>query len=305
MPPCAFCSTKNGFLHNRKYLTWRFICYPFNPMVALSTERQATVLRALVEGCSIRSTERMTGVNRLTIDRLVQRVGRACGRLLDEEMRHLGCGRLEMDEIWAFVGKKKANLKRTDDPSKVGDFWTWVAIDPDSKLVPVHVVGKRDAVTARAFGEALRGRFDVRLQVSTDKLAAYREAIDLAWGDNVDYGRIVKLFASEPIEETRRYSPPKVVGVERDVVIGDPIVTEISTSRVERNNLTMRMGLRRMTRLTNGFSKKVENLRAAVALHFAYYNFVRVHSSIRTTPALAAGVAGRAWTLRDLAELPY
>jgi IS1 family transposase len=257
-----------------------------------------------VEGCSVRSTERMTGVNRLTIDRLVQRVGRACARVLDEEMRHLQCGRLEMDEIWCFVGKKKANLKRTDDVRRLGDFWTWVAIDPDSKLVPVHVIGKRDGETARAFGSALKGRFDVRLQVSTDKLNAYREAIALAWGQNVDYGRIVKLFEAGPLD-TGRYSPPRVVGVERDVVIGDPIVTEISTSRVERQNLTMRMGLRRMTRLTNGFSKKVENLKAAVALHFAYYNFVRVHSSIRTTPAIAAGVAGRAWTLRDLAELPY
>jgi IS1 family transposase len=273
-------------------------------MAALTTERQTAVIGALVEGSSIRSTERMTGVHRDTIMRLVGRVGRACLRMMDEEIRHVRPGRLELDEVWSFVGCKKANLKRTDDPDERGDFWTWVAFDPDTKLVPAHVIGKRDTETAREFGDVLRKRIEGRVQISTDKLAAYRETVYTAWGRDVDWGRIVKRYAGEPLE-TGRYSPPKVVGMERSVMWGDPAVTAISTSGVERNHLTMRMGIRRMTRLTNGFSKKVEGLRAAVALHFAYYNFVRVHSTIKTTPALASGVAGRRWTLTDLVELPY
>jgi IS1 family transposase len=274
-------------------------------MAALTTERQTAVIGALVEGSSIRSTERMTGIHRDTIMRLVARVGRACGRMMDEEIRHVRPGRLELDEVWSFVGCKKANLKRTDDASQRGDFWTWVAFDPDTKLVPAHVVGKRDNETARELGNVLRRRVEGRIQISTDKLAAYRETLYTAFGGDVDWGCIVKRFASEPIEETRRYSPPKVVAVERETVMGDPVVTAISTSGVERNHLTMRMGIRRMTRLTNGFSKKADNLRAAIALHFAYYNFVRVHSSIRTTPAMASGVASRKWAIADLATLPY
>jgi IS1 family transposase len=202
------------------------------------------------------------------------------------------------------VGKRKAQITRKDDPARVGDFWTWVALDPDSKLVPAHVVGKRDQETARTFGQELRKHVEGRIQISTDKLHAYREAVYTAWGRDVDWGRIVKHYAAEPLD-SGRYSPPKVVSVEREAMWGNPDLSSVSTSGVERNNLTMRMGLRRMTRLTNGFSKKVEGLRAAVALHFAYYNFCRVHSTIKTTPALAAGVVTRRWSLADLAELPF
>lgn len=273
-------------------------------MARLSTDKQAAVIGALVEGSSIRSTERMTGVHRDTITRLVQRVGRASQRLMDEEIRHVRCRELQLDEIWAFVGKKRAQVQRTDDQSQVGDFWTWVALDPESKLVPAHHVGKRLNRDADTFIRDLHSRIEGRVQISTDKLAAYKFAIAGAWGqENVDYGRIVKRFAVDDVG-ARRYSPPKVVGVSRDKVWGSPDPSRITTSHVERQNLTMRTNIRRLTRLTNGFSKKVENLRAAVALHFAYYNFVRVHSSIKTTPALAAGVADRRWTLADLVEFP-
>lgn len=273
-------------------------------MARLSTEKQTAVIGALVEGSSIRSTERMTGVHRDTIMRLVGRVGRACERLMDEEIRHVRCERLELDEIWCFCAKKKAHLKPSDDPRQVGDFWTWVALDPDSKLVPHHLVAKRDMWDAARFTRELAKRVEGRVQLSTDKLHAYRYAVHQAWGREVDYGRIVKRYASEPLD-TGRYSPPAVVGVEKDAIFGDPDLDRISTSGVERQHLTMRMGMRRFTRLTNGFSKKVENLRAAVALHFAHYNFVRVHRSLKTTPALAAGVADRRWNLAELVELPY
>jgi IS1 family transposase len=273
-------------------------------MAALSTERQATVIGALVEGSSIRATERMTGVHRDTILRLVARVGNACDRMMQEEIRHVRPERLEMDEIWCFVGKKKANLKRTDDPRQLGDFWTWVALDPDTKLVPHHHVGKRLAGDAVTFTRELSRRVEGRIQISTDKLAAYREAIFAGWGRNVDWGRIVKRYEGDQLD-TGRYSPPKVVEVKKDVVFGDPDFSKISTSHVERQNLTMRMSIRRMTRLTNGFSKKLDGLRASVALHFAHYNFVRVHQTLKTTPALASGVASRRWTLADLVELPY
>lgn len=270
-------------------------------MAKLTTGRKVQVIGALVEGSSIRSVERMTGVYRNTIGRLLLRVGKGCQRILDDEIRHVRCERLELDEVWAFVGKKKAQLQKTDDTSLVGDFWTWVAIDPDSKLVPHHLVSKRDMFAAQDFTQELAKKVEGRVQISTDKLAAYRHAIHAAWGQDVDYGRIVKRFAGGALD-SGRYSPPKVVAVEREVWSGAPDVEKISTSIVERSHLTMRMGIRRMTRLTNGFSKRVESLRAAVALHFAHYNLVRRHSTIKTTPAVAAGVADRAWKIPELVE---
>lgn len=270
-------------------------------MARLTTDRKAQILGALVEGSSIRSTERMTGVHRDTITKLVVSTGRACERLMQQEIRHVACQQLQMDEIWCFVGKKRNHLRHSDDISQVGDFWTWVGLDRDTKLVPHHHVGKRDEREAVEFVTELRKRVEGRVQISTDKLAAYRWAINLAWEGEVDYGRIVKRYQVEPSNEGR-YSPPQCVAIDKDAVIGDPDMDMVSTSHVERQNLTMRMGMRRFTRLTNGFSKKLENLKAAVALHFAHYNFVRVHSTIKTTPALAAGVANRRWTLGDLVQ---
>lgn len=281
-------------------------------MSRLSITAQSAVVSALVEGSSVRSTERMTGVHRDTILRLLVRVGRSCERLLDEEIRHVRCNQLELDEVWSFVGKKRNHVRQSDNPERVGDFWTWVAIDPDSKLVPSHHVGKRTMWDAQDFVRDLRSRVEGRVQLNTDKLLAYRSAIlgefsekdgEGRWA-RPDWGSIVKHYRVEPAS-FGRYSPPRCVGVSRTAESGDPDPERISTSHVERSHLTMRMSIRRLTRLTNGFSKKVENLRAAVALHFAHYNFVRVHQTLKTTPALAAGVAARRFTISDLVELPY
>ena len=271
-------------------------------MNKLKTEVQARVISALVEGTSIRSVERMTGVHRDTIMRLSVRVGQACAKLLDETMRDLPCERIEVDEIWCYVGKKERQVKETDDASQLGDFWTFVAIDPDTKLVPVHRVGKRDLPTAQAFMDDLGYRLHNRIQLSTDGLSTYVEAVERVFGSAVNYAQVVKAYEAEPAS-SGRYSPPKVVSQIKTVIVGHPNLDLASTSLIERQNLTMRMQMRRFTRLTNAFSKKVENLEAAVALHFAHYNLVRRHGSLRMTPAMVAGVAKDFWKIEDLVGL--
>ena len=271
-------------------------------MNKLKFDKQVTAISALVEGSSIRSVERMTGIHRDTIMRLMVRVGNACGELLDESMRDLDCRRLEVDEIWTFVGKKARSVSKTDNPGEVGDFWAWVAIDPETKLVPSHLVGKRTRDAAVAFMRDLAPRMRNRVQVSSDRLQAYVDAVEEGFGTAVDYGQIVKFYESERFGPGR-YSPPKVTGTEKRVVYGNPDARFISTSIVERNNLNMRTFMRRFTRLTNGFSKKRENLEAAVALHFAHYNLVRRHGTLRMTPAMAAGVMPDFWRVEDLVAL--
>lgn len=268
-------------------------------MNILSQERQAQIINCLVEGNSIRSTERMTNTHRDTIMRLMVAVGEGCANLMDERMRNLPCKRIQVDEIWAFVQKKQRHISAMDDISRVGDQYTWVALDPETKLVPSYRVGKRDLRNAVAFLNDLSGRLTNRIQLSSDALAAYVDATEQAFGLDVDYGQIVKTYEAEPVGPGR-YSPPHVVSATRIPIKGDPEQVHISTSLVERQNLTMRMSMRRFTRLTNAFSKKLENLKAAVALHFAHYNFVRIHSTIRCTPAMEAGVTDRLWTIRDL-----
>lgn len=270
-------------------------------MNKLSMSRRTQIISCLVEGNSIRSTERMTDTHRDTIMRLLVEVGEGCSRIMDETMRNLTCQRLQVDEIWAYVQKKQRYVTPWEDHSRVGDQWTFVALDADTKLVPVHRVGKRDLPTARAFMADLAGRLDNRVQLSSDALAAYVDATERAFGSNIDYGRIIKYYEAEPIG-AGRYSPPRVVAAEREAIAGNPDQAHISTSYVERQNLTMRMSMRRFTRLTNAFSKKVENLKAAVALHFAHYNFVRVHSSLRVTPAMAAGVSQNLWSMEELVD---
>jgi IS1 family transposase len=265
----------------------------------LSREKQVTVLSALVEGSSIRSTERMTGVHRDTICKLLVRVGNGCASLIDETMRDLPCTRLEVDELWAFVGKKQRHVSERDDASRVGDTWTFVAIDADTKLVPTFMTGKRDEETTRAFIDDLSKRLRNRVQITSDGLRTYVSAIATSFGQGVDYAQLVKSYEAEPIGPGR-YSPPKVTGTDKTPVFGAPIKELVSTSYVERQNLTVRMGVRRFTRLTNGFSKKLENHGAAVALHFAHYNFVRLHKSLRTTPAMAAGISSTLWNMDDL-----
>ena len=266
----------------------------------LPVEKQVAVVGALVEGASIRSVERMFGVHRDTIMRLGVRVGLACEDLLDRELRNLTCRHLQLDEIWAYVGKKQRHLGADDDPRLVGDFWTFVALDTETKLVASYRVGKRDVETTQEFVTDLAARLSGRVQLSSDMMGAYVDAIRKGFGPNVDYGRIVKHYQTEPAGPGR-YSPPEVSSTTTEGVFGYPV--DICTSHVERQNLTMRMSMRRFTRLTNGFSKKVENLKAAVALHFAHYNFVRIHRSLRVTPAMEAEVTSRPWTVADLVDL--
>jgi IS1 family transposase len=270
-------------------------------MNILKAEKQAMVIGGLVEGSSIRSIERQTGVHRDTIMRLMVKVGNACEHIMDTTMCNLPCKNIEVDEVWSFVGKKQRHVTINDNPNEVGDFYTFIALDSDTKLIPVYRVGKRDLPTAQAFISDLSSRMSNRIQISSDKLKAYVEAIEAAFGANVDYAQIVKSYEAEPIGPGR-YSPPRVISVLKEYIMGNPDYNKICTSFVERQNLTVRMQMRRFTRLTNAFSKKLENLKAAVALHFCHYNFIRIHRSLRMTPCMAAGVTKELWTIKDLIE---
>lgn len=264
-------------------------------------EKKAAIIKALVEGCSIRSIERMTGTHRDTIMRLMVKVGQACERLLDEMMTDLPCIEIEVDEIWGYVAKKQRHVTADDDPSVVGDTWTFVAIDPDTKIIPSFKTGKRDAATTREFIEDLASRLRNRVQINSDAFRLYAAAIDRAFGDAEDYAHVVKSYETEPAG-SGRYSPPKVIEVEKVAVRGNPDLDIASTSYVERQNLTIRMSNRRMTRLTNAFSKKLENHKAAMALHFAHYNLCRVHRTLRVTPAMEAGITDHVWTVEELLD---
>lgn len=267
----------------------------------LPIEKQITVISLLCEGSSIRSVERVTGIHRDTIMRLAVRIGEGCKRVMDQKLRGIASKRIEVDEIWGFIGMKQKTAARKEevDPTK-GDVWTWVALDAETKLVPAFAVGDRTQAMADQFIEDLAARLTHRVQISSDALNAYEGAIDRAFGTDVDYGNIVKTFSNADLEYQRRYSPPEVIRVEREVVSGNPDPKFISTSYVEKQNHTLRMHCRRLTRLTNAFSKKLENFKAAIALHYAYYNFVKIHKTLRCTPAMAAGVATSPWTVADL-----
>src|ERR1035437_4157913 len=267
----------------------------------LNTDKQIAIIAALSEGSSMRSIERMTGVHRDTIMRLGVKVGQGCTTLMDEKMRDLSCKRLEMDEIWGFIGKKEKHVQMEDGPD-VGSVWTFCAIDADTKLVPAFRVGKRDAATANAFVKDIASRMRTRVQISTDALKAYVNAIEGAFGADVDYGQIIKTYGLIEHSDNRRYSPPEFVSSEKSVIMGNPDESLISTSYIERLNGTTRGHMRRLTRLTLAFSKKRENFEAAVGLHFAYYNFVKRHGTLRCTPAMAAGVTGTFWSVGDLVE---
>lgn len=267
----------------------------------LPRSKQLAVLGALVEGVSVRGTERITGVNRETVLNLLVRVGEGCAALLDQRMYDLPCERLEVDELWAFVGKKQRHVKETDDESRVGDTWTYVAIDADTKLVPAFLTGKRNAQTTNTFISDLASRLRNRVQISSDGLRMYVNAIGQSFPAGVDYAQIVKEYEAEAAGPGR-YSPPKVTATEKTPIFGAPIEELVSTSYVERQNLTMRMQIRRFTRLTNAHSKKLENHGAAIALHFAHYNFARIHSTLRVTPAMAAGLSDTVWSMDELLD---
>lgn len=266
----------------------------------LNTDKQIAIIAALTEGSSIRSVERMTGVHRDTIMRLGVRVGQGCTALMDETMVNLPCTRLEMDEIWGFVGKKEKHVR--SDETGVGSVWTFCAIDADTKLVPAFRVGDRSIATANAFVVDVAARMANRVQISTDGLAAYANAIEKGFGGDADYGQIIKSYGPTTVGDHRRYSQPEFISAEKKVVAGTPDFDLISTSYVERLNATTRLHMRRLTRLTLAFSKKLENFEAAVGLHFAYYNFVKRHNTLRCTPAMAAGIAKTFWSVGELVE---
>jgi IS1 family transposase len=244
----------------------------------------------------------MTGIHRDTIMRLGVKIGEGCAVVMDATMRNLDCRVLQMDEIWGFVGKKQKHASALDRYKGLGDAWTFVAIDTASRMVPAYLVGQRDGYTANVFVEDLASRLNERPQLSTDGLSAYVDAVERGFGAEVDYGQVVKIYGAAEMSDQRRYSPAQLVSVKKNVIAGAPLEKLISTSYVERQNLTMRMHMRRLTRLTNGFSKKLENFKAAVSLHFGYYNFVRLHKSLRMTPAMAGGVTDHIWTVPELME---
>lgn len=269
-------------------------------MNTLSTEKKAAVISALLEGNSVRSTERITGVHRDTICRLLVDAGDRCNDLMDGSMRNLRCGFVQCDEIWTYVGKKQKQVRDADSP-EVGDQWVFVAMDAETKLIPVFTVGKRTEETTWYFITELAERLANRVQITTDGFVFYRRAIEDAFGSEVDFAQLVKLYGDYGQHDSAaRYSPPRIMEVISKVRSGDPDPDRICTSHVERQNLTMRMQMRRFTRLTNAFSKKLTNLKAACALHFAHYNFCRVHQSLRVTPAMAAGITDHVWSLENL-----
>lgn len=267
-----------------------------------SVEKQIQVLNALVEGNSIRSTERMTEIHRDTIMRLLVRVGNKCQKIMDDRLCGFHCRRIQVDEIWTFVKKKEKRLTNKERlQGEFGDQYVFVALDADTKLVPNFTVGKRDAETTLEFMIDLYRRLqgNGRIQLTSDGFKPYIEAVEEIFGGEIDFAQLIKVFGSVP-EQEKRYSPPKVTEVLSKVINGHPEKKHICTSYVERQNLTMRMQIRRFTRLTNGFSKKIENLRAALALHFAHYNFMRIHKTLRVTPAMEAGITDHVWEWEEI-----
>ena len=274
-------------------------------MNRLSAETRSAVVAALSEGNSLHATSRMTGVARNTVSKLLVDLGIVCSVYQDTVLRDLTCERIQVDEIWAFVYAKQKNVPadRRGDPG-CGDIWTWVALDADTKLVPTYRIGARDLREASRFMTDLASRLRNRVQITSDGFAPYTLAVPGAFGGEVDYAQLVKIYGNDPSRKPeRRYSPAVCLDAVPSRVCGDPDPEHISTSYVERLNLTMRMSMRRYTRLTNGFSKKVENLAAAVSLHFMHYNFCRVHKTLGTTPAVAAGAADHVWKVADIISL--
>jgi transposase-like protein/IS1 family transposase len=263
-------------------------------------DRAVLALQLLLEGNSIRSTERITKLDRNTIMSLLVLAGQRCQALMNSKMRGLSMKRIQIDEIWTYV-QKKARHVRKGDSAEIGDQWVFVAIDADTKLIPSFHIGKRHLFDTRTFLWDLYNRIEGRTQITTDGLRHYTEGVPEAFGLNVDFAQLVKLFGDYGQHDAdARYSPSPIVEVISKVRTGNPDPDHISTSFVERQNLTMRMAIRRFTRLTNAFSKKLTNLKAACALHFAYYNFCRVHSTLRVTPAMEAGLTDHIWTIAEL-----
>lgn len=290
---CTACKTRFSEPHT-KLTRDTFVSRP---------DAAAQAIQCLVEGCSIRSAERLIGLNRNTIMRLLIVAGERSAVLMDARMRNLRTRYLQLDEIWCYVGKKRRNVRSGDSP-EVGDQWIYVAIDAESKLVPSFRIGKRVRPDTWQFLWDLQQRLANAVQLTTDGLNHYTVAVPECFGPENSFAQLTKIFGDYGQFDTpeARYSPPRIAGVISKVRQGDPDPKQISTSFVERQNLTMRMAMRRFTRLTNAYSKKLSHLKAAVALHFAYYNFCRVHSSLRVTPAMEAGLTNHVWTIREMIE---
>jgi IS1 family transposase len=273
-------------------------------MNRLSMERRVQIISALVEGVSIRAISRMTGVEKRTIIRLLADVGTACFEYQNRVLRNLTCKRLQVDEIWSYVGCKQKNLTAKKAATGVfGDAWVWVAIDAQTKLVPCWLVGQRDTICATQFIADLEARLSHRVQLTSDGLKLYLNAVIDAFADEIDYAVLVKVYGEDP-QPQKRYSPAVCMATRIESILGDPDPKHISTSYIERQNLTMRMGMRRFTRLTNAFSKKIENHEASVALHFMHYNFARIHQTLRVTPAMEAGISNHVWSFEEIVTLP-
>jgi len=272
-------------------------------MNKLTNERRAQVIKQICEGSSIRSTVRLTGVAKNTIVKLLHEVGAACARYQDKALRNLPCKRIQCDEIWAFCYAKEKNVpKEKRGQFGFGDVWTWTALCADTKLIVSWTVGKRDAGTAFEFTHDLAGRLANRIQITTDGHRVYLDAIEAAFGSEVDYAMLVKLYGEDPKADTK-YSPSQCIGCRSVEIAGSPKPQHISTSYVERQNLTMRMSMRRFSRLTNAFSKKLENHVAALSVYFMFYNFCRVHQTLRVTPAMEAGIADHVWGVEEIVAL--
>ena len=274
-------------------------------MRKLDTKTRALIIRLLVEGNSIRAASRIADVSKNTVNKLLIDAGAACAKYHDEHVRNVKASVIQCDEIWSFTYAKQKNVAAAKAaPEHAGDTWTWTAIDSDSKLIVSYMVGGRDSEYAIAFMDDLRDRLANRVQLTTDGHKAYLEAVEGAFGGDVDYAQLIKLYGDMGGKTAaRKYSPAECTGIKKRTVEGNPDKGLISTSHVERQNLTMRMHMRRFTRLTNAFSKKVENHMHAVALHFMYYNFVKVHQTLKVTPAMEAGLTDRLWDIADLVAI--
>lgn len=275
-------------------------------MNKLTTEKRAQILSVLCEGMGINAACRITGASKNTVLKLLTDAGEACAKYQDEAMRNLTCKRVECDEVWSFVGMKQKNVpEELQGTFGLGDVYTWTAIDAETKLIPCWHVGTRDAESANDFISDLASRLTSRIQLTTDGHKAYLEAIEGAFGADVDFSQLIKIYGAsgQSTNDARRYSPSEFTGSEKRVITGAPDVNKISTSYVERQNLTMRMHMRRFTRLTNAFSKKLENHMHAISLYFMFYNFCKIHKSLRVTPAMAAGVSTTPWEISDIVAL--
>jgi IS1 family transposase len=272
-------------------------------MNRLADEKRAQVIAALVEGTSINATCRMTGVAKHTVLKLLKDMGCAAAAYHNEYVRNLRVRRIQADEVWSFVYGKDKNLALEQIQAGAGSVWTWTALDADTKLIVSYTLGDRSAATAHAFMQDLASRISNRIQLTTDGYRVYADAVENAFGADIDYAMLVKIYGASNENPESRYSPATCIGCRTGVLNGDPDPDHISTSFVERQNLSMRMGMRRFTRLTNGFSKKLENHGHMVALYFMHYNFCRVHKTLRVTPAMEAGLTDHVWSLEELLNL--